>query len=106
MKKLFFFLTALSTAATAVALDYEGTFRNEKATLKIDTDRKGEMFVISTLCKGKKIWAPAYGTGNVLGSMQAVGFTLEYAANSSSVTVQSAGANEKCLPAGTYIRSK
>ena len=106
MRKLFFFLLTLGIAAPALAVDYEGSFKSDKVTLKIATDRSGEMFVISTLCKGKKIWAPSYGTDNELGSIKTVGFTLGYAADNSSVTVQSSGANEKCLPSGTYTRGK
>lgn len=106
MKKLFILLLTLGSAASALAVDYEGSFKNDKVTLKVATDQYGEMFVISSLCKGKKIGAPAYGTNNVLGSMKTVGFTLEYAANNSGITIQSSGANEKCLPSGTYARSK
>lgn len=106
MRKLFFFVLTLGTAASAFAVDYEGSFKNDKVTLKVATDQYGMMFVISSLCKGKKIGAPAYGLDNFLGSMKTVGFTLEYAANNSSVTVQSSGANEKCLPSGTYARGK
>ncbi|MEI7783193.1 MAG: hypothetical protein WCK08_02330 [Betaproteobacteria bacterium] len=106
MKKLFVVLLTLGTAAAALAVDYEGSFKSDKVTLKIATDKYGEMFVISSLCKGKKIGAPAYGTNNELGSMKTVGFTLVYAANNSSVTVESSGAIEKCLPGGTYTRGK
>lgn len=106
MKKIIYLLIAFGTSMNAFAVDYEGVFKSDKVTLKIATDQYGEMFVISSQCKGKKISTPAYGTDNVLGSIKTVGFTLKYAANNASVTVQSTAATEKCLPSGDYTRAK